>query len=154
MSQKEIRLRWPMLRTFAFRFGVRAEFVPRFQCEPGAPGFVPVREHRRVSGCFKLHAAAGIHQHQNHIARRERFVDFLQHAAVELRGGLVHARRIDKHDLRRGMNFLARFHFQHADDAVARGLRFGRDDGDLFAGQGVHQRAFAGIRPAQNGNKS
>ena len=81
-------------------------------------------------------------------------MDFLQHAAVELRSGLVHAGSVDKDDLCRGMNLLARFHFQHSDDAVARGLRLGRDDGDLLAGKGVQQRAFAGVGPAENGNKS
>ena len=108
----------------------------------------------RLAGRFQLHSPARIHQHQNHIARLERLVHFLQHAPVELRSGLVNARRIHKNDLRRGMNLLARSHFQHADDAVARGLRLGRDNGDLFAGERVQQRAFAGIGPAENCNKS
>ncbi len=81
-------------------------------------------------------------------------MNFLQHAPVELRTGLVHTGCIHKNDLRRRMNLLARRHFQHAENTVARGLRLGRDDGHLFAGQRVQQRAFAGIGPTENCNKS
>ncbi len=108
----------------------------------------------RLAGGFQLHATAGVHQHQNHIPRLERLMNFLQHPTVEVRGRLVNARRVHKDNLRRGMDLLARGHLQHADDAVARRLRFGRDNGDLFARKGVHQRAFAGIGPAENGYKS
>ena len=51
-------------------------------------------------------------------------------------------------------DFLARRHLHHARDAIARGLRLGRDNGDLLAGERVQQRAFAGVGPAENGDKS
>ena len=47
-----------------------------------------------------MHAARSVNQNQNQIARFESLVDLLQHAAVELRTGLVHAGSVDKHDLR------------------------------------------------------
>ena len=53
-----------------------------------------------------------------------------------------------------GCLLLARGHLQHANDAVARGLRLGRDNGDFLARQGIEQRAFAHVGPAENGNKS
>ena len=71
-----------------------------------------------------------------------------------MRAGLVNAGRIDKDDLRCRMLALARRHLDHSGDAVAGGLRLGGDDGDFFAGEGVEQRAFAGVGPAENGDKS
>jgi RimJ/RimL family protein N-acetyltransferase len=47
-----------------------------------------------------------------------------------------------------------RRHFHHAHDAVARGLRLGSYDGYLFAGEGVEQRAFADVGPAEYGYES
>ena len=52
------------------------------------------------------------------------------------------------------MHSFARRHLHHAGDAVARGLRLGRDNGHFLARERVQQRAFAGIGPAENGNKS
>ena len=103
---------------------------------------------------FQLNAAGGVHQHQNDIAGFDRLVHLLQHAPVELRTGLVHAGRIDEDDLRGGMHTFARGDFDHAGNAVARGLRLGRNNGDLFAGEGVEQGAFAGVRSAENCDKS
>ena len=68
--------------------------------------------------------------------------------------GLVDAGRIDKNDLRGGMNPFARRNLDHSRDSVAGGLRLGADNGDFFTGKGVEQRAFAGVGPAQNGDKS
>jgi hypothetical protein len=81
-------------------------------------------------------------------------VNFLEHAAVELGGGLVDTGRIDEDDLRAWMAAFARGQFDDAGDAIARGLRLGRDDGDLFAGQRVEQRALPYIGTAENGNES
>jgi len=53
-------------------------------------------------------AARSIHQYKHHVARFERLVDLLQHAAVELRAGLVHAGCVDKDDLRGGICILVR----------------------------------------------
>ena len=49
---------------------------------------------------------------------------------------------------------LARGNLDHSGDAVAGGLRLGGDDGHLFADEGVEQRAFAHVGPAENGDKS
>jgi len=82
-------------------------------------------------------------------------VDFLQHAAIELRGGLVNAGCVDKDDLRGGKFFaFVRGHFNDAKDSVARGLRLGRDDGDLFASEGVEQGALAYVGTTEDGDKS
>ena len=48
----------------------------------------------------ELDAARGVHQHQDKVAGFEGLVDLLQHAAVELRAGLVDAGRVDEDDLR------------------------------------------------------
>ncbi len=101
-----------------------------------------------------MNAAGCVHQHEHNIARLESFVDLLQHAAVELRTGLVDARGVDKDDLRGGICVLVRGHLDHAHDAIARGLRLGGDNGHLFAGEGVEQRAFADVGPAENGDES
>ena len=108
----------------------------------------------RFRRLFQLHAARGVHQHQHQVAGFQGFVDLLQHAAVEMRAGLVDAGRIDKDDLRRRMHALARRNLDHSGDAVAGGLRLGGDNGHFFAGEGVEQRAFAGVGPAENGDKS
>jgi len=95
-----------------------------------------------------LHAACSVHEHKNYITGFKRLVDLLQHAAVQVRTGLVHARSIDKDDLRRGMHTFDRLHFNDPGDAIARGLRFGGDNGHLFASESVEQRAFAGVGTA------
>src|ERR1700728_3659666 len=106
-----------------------------------------------ITGSFELDAARGVDENQHQVARLEGFVDFLQHAAVKLRGGLVDARCIDENDLRGGMHAFAHGDFDHARNAIARGLRLGRNDRNLFAGEGVEQRAFAGVGPTEDGNK-
>ena len=108
----------------------------------------------RFRSCFQLHSPRRIHQYQHHIAGFQCFVDLLQHPPVEVRAGLVDAGSIDKDDLRRRMHALARRNLDHPGDAIAGSLRLGGDDGDLFAGQGVEQCAFTGVRPAENGDKS
>ncbi len=52
------------------------------------------------------------------------------------------------------MNAFSRRDFDHAGNAIARGLRLGGDDGDLFAGESVEQRALAGVGPAEDGDES
>src|SRR5271157_4410648 len=104
--------------------------------------------------CFELDAARSVHQHEDEVAGFESFVDLLQHSAIEMRAGLVNAGSVDKDDLRRRMDALARRNLDHSNDAVAGGLRLGGDDGHLFAGKGVEQRAFADVGPAENGDKS
>ena len=108
----------------------------------------------RLARSLKLHAAPGIDEHQHEVARLERLVNFLQHAAVEVRTWFMHAGRIDKDDLCGGMRAFVCGHFDDAGDAIPRGLRLGGDNGNLFASEGVEQRALAGIGPAQNGDES
>lgn len=57
---------------------------------------------------------------------------------------------IDKNDLRRGICALVRGDLDHTHDAITRGLRLCRDDGYLFAGEGVEERAFAHVGAAEN----
>ena len=42
----------------------------------------------------------------------------------------------------------------YSQDAVARGLRFGTDDGELLTDERIQQRRFARVRPAENANES
>ena len=53
-----------------------------------------------------------------------------------------------------GLVSFVRGDLDHAHDAVARGLRLGGDNGHLFAGEGVEERAFADVGPAENGDES
>jgi hypothetical protein len=84
-----------------------------------------------------LDPACRVHQQQHQVAGLQRLVDFLQHAPVQVRSGLVNAGRIHKDDLRRRMLALARRNLDHPLDAIAGGLRLGGDNGHLFAGEGV-----------------
>jgi hypothetical protein len=52
------------------------------------------------------------------------------------------------------MHAFTRWDLDHPRDAVAGGLRLGGDNGYLFAGEDVEKRAFAGVGPAENGDKS
>ncbi len=61
--------------------------------------------------------------------------------------GIVNARRVDEDDLRG-------FAGENAQDAIARGLRLGRDDGNLLAQQRVQQRGLAHVRLADNGDEA
>ena len=108
----------------------------------------------RLARRFQLHSPAGVNQYQHDVACLERLVDFLQHAPIQMRCRLVHSRRIDKNNLRRRVNLFSRIHLHHADDTVACGLRLRSDNGHFLAGERIHQRAFAGVGPTQNGNKS
>ena len=68
---------------------------------------------------------------------------FVHHLAAEDVLGLVDAGRIDQDDLR-----VVAIH--DALDAIARGLRLGRNDRDLAADERVHQRGFAGVGTADD----
>ena len=61
--------------------------------------------------------------------------------------GLVQPRRVHEDEL----EALAR---EHRAEAVARGLRRVRRDGDLLAHDGVHERRLAGVRAADEGDES
>src|ERR1035437_1989272 len=111
---------------------------------PAMPVFVPAFFEERLNG----------RSTDARCPRFEGLVNLLQHAAVKLRAGLVDAGRINKNDLRGRVCTLVGRDLDYAHDATARGLRLGGDDGHLFAGEGVKERAFADGGPAENGNKS
>ncbi|MNR32789.1 hypothetical protein D3C85_1504080 [compost metagenome] len=73
--------------------------------------------------------------------------DAVHHAVHRAAMPRLEARRIDEHEL-------LVFAGQHPVDAVARGLRLARHDGNLGADQGVSQRGLAHIGTANNGNKA
>ena len=122
---------------------------------------VPVRLLRLASpSSERFRQAVGhVDDEEDGVAGFEGVVDFLHHAAVELRVGLVHAGGVDQDDLGGGvaglaLGFLFQRDFEHAVDAGARGLRFVRDDGELLAEQGVEQRGFAGVGAADDGDET
>ncbi|KAG1166445.1 hypothetical protein G6F62_015093 [Rhizopus arrhizus] len=73
--------------------------------------------------------------------------DAVHHAVHRAAMARLETRGIDKHELL----VLAR---QHAMDAMARGLRLARHDGDLGTDQGVRQRGLAHIGAANDGNEA
>src|SRR5262249_12977354 len=94
-----------------------------------------------------------VHDHQDQVAAFQRGMNFLHHLAVEPAVRSVDAGRINQDDLSRRTPAL-RLNVDYALNAGARGLRLFRHNGDLFADQSVQQRAFAGVRPADDGNES
>src|SRR5690606_5469529 len=87
------------------------------------------------------------HMH-HHVHLGQRLRDHAVHHAVH--GAAMtrlEARRVDEHELL----VLPR---QHAMDAMPRGLRFARHDGDLRADQGVGERRLADIGTADHGNEA
>jgi hypothetical protein len=109
---------------------------------------------RAFSLILKRHPPRNIHQHQHQVPRLQRVVNLLQHSAIELRAGLVHPGRVYKHNLRRLLFSFARRRLKHAQNAIARGLRLGRDNGHFLAGQRIQQRAFPHVRATDNSYKS
>ena len=81
-------------------------------------------------------------------------MDFVHHAAIELRRGPVNPRRIDKNNLRGRMLALPLWHFHHPVNPGARGLRFGRHDGDLLANERIQQRRLARVRTPDDGDEA
>ena len=61
--------------------------------------------------------------------------------------GMLHARSVDEHDLRLGQG-------QDAADAVAGGLGFWGNNGQLLAQKGVEQRGLAGVWRADQGGQA
>ena len=71
-----------------------------------------------------------------------------------MRSGLVDAGSIDKDDLCCRIDAFARGNFYYTSNSVAGSLRLGGDNGYLFAGKCVEQRAFADVGTAENGDES
>ena len=77
----------------------------------------------------------------------EGVLQFVHHLAAEGVFRLVDAGRVDENDLR----VVA---IQDALNAIARGLRLGRNDGDFAADERIDERGFAGVGAADNGDES
>ena len=61
--------------------------------------------------------------------------------------------RVDQHDLP-GLASLLLGDVDDSENAVARGLRLGRNDGQLLADQRIQQRALARVGAAENADES
>ncbi len=94
-----------------------------------------------------------VDNHQNQLTPFERLAHLGHHLASQRRARLVNSRRVDQHDLPSLTSFLLG-DVDDAQNAVARGLRLRRNDGQLLAHQRVEQRALARIGPAENANES
>src|SRR5208337_609804 len=89
----------------------------------------------------------GIHHQQQYINPFQRRRYLAHHLPVQRRIGLVHTRRINEHHLP--------LRVRHDPlNAVARGLRLGRDDGHLLPHEPVQQRGLPCVRPAHDGHES
>ena len=97
--------------------------------------------------------ARSIHDQQDKIAAFQRLAHFDHHLAAERTVRLVYARSIDQNDLR-GVAAFALGQIDDALNSIARGLRFGRDDGEFFAHESIEQRGLAGVRAAENADKT
>ena len=80
----------------------------------------------------------GVDDERDDVRFRERGSDVIHHPHVEAMQRLVHARRVQKRDLPPRV-------VEHADDAIARGLRLVRHDRDLVPQHAIEQRRFAGV---------
>ena len=107
-------------------------------------------EEERIGGVPLL---LGIDDHQDQIASRHRLAHIRHHLAAERGVRAMHSGRVNQHNLPR----IAAFLFGNIDDpedAVARRLRLGRDDGELLPDQRIQQRALARVGPAKDTNES
>ncbi len=109
-------------------------------------------DRRRTTGadlrqkCFLLRADVcdRLDDQKHEIDVRDGLLHDADHIVAQLGARLMEARRVDENELR--------VPFRHdAADAVARGLRFIRDDGDLLPDEAVDQRGFADVRAAGDG---
>src|ERR1700686_4335052 len=65
----------------------------------------------------------------------------------------MHAGSVDEHDLGPVLAFILR-NLDNALNAVARGLRLGRNDRQLFAHERIEQGGLARVRAAENANET
>ena len=93
---------------------------------------------------LNLRAASATKTQQ--VALLQRVAHGIHQALVELRVGAVDTGRIDENDLRFGQS-------DHALDGRPGGLRLIGDDGHFLADQGIQQRGFSGVRPADDGDE-
>ena len=115
--------------------------------------FVQKDEHRTLyasqslgnSFVFRADSAARVEQPQHAIDFMQTLQGHLDHAPVHQRARLVYSRGIQKNDLRARAGF-------NAGDAIARRLRFGRNDCNFFPEQIIQQRRLADVGPADDCN--
>src|SRR4029077_14996366 len=94
-----------------------------------------------------------VHDEEDYIAALQSLSHLDHHLAAEGTVRLMHAGSVDQDDLRG----VAAFAFEQVDDAlnpIARGLRFGRDDRELFTHESIEQRGLAGVRAAEDADKT
>ncbi len=65
----------------------------------------------------------------------------------------MHAGSVDENDLP-GWAALLLGHVDDSQDAVARGLRLGADDGELFADERIQQRGLAGVGASEDADET
>ncbi len=100
-----------------------------------------------------IQLARRIHDQQDKIAAFQSLAHLDHHLAAQRAVRLVNARSIDQDDLR-GVPAFALGKVDDALNAVARGLRLGRDDGELFAHKRIEQRGLASVRTAENADET
>ena len=108
-------------------------------------------EHELIAGA---ELRGRIHDEQQQVAAFQRVVNLFHHAPVKRVDGLVYAGRIDENDLPGRTLAAFRSTLTNPLNAIARGLRLARDDGELFADQRVQQRRFACVGTADDGDES
>ena len=102
---------------------------------------------------FAREATGHVCDQENQFASDHGFADFRHHLAAERRIRPVNAWSVDQNDLAAQLALLLR-HMDDPENAVARGLGLGADDGQLLADQGVQKRGFAGVGTAQYADES
>src|SRR6185312_13087898 len=101
-------------------------------------------QRERVAG---TEIRGGVGNEREHIDAFERLRDFVHHLAIEDAVRLVNSGCIDEHNL--CINSI-----EDALNAIARGLRARRDDGDLTADERIYERRFARVGPAYDCDES
>ena len=120
------------------------------QQEAGLAALLDDVEHELVAG---TELRRRIHDQQQQIAAFQRVVHFLHHAPVQRVDGLVNSGSVHQNDLSGGALGLA-LDVDDSLNAIARGLRLARDDGEFFADQRVQQRGLARVGAADDGDES
>ncbi len=96
-----------------------------------------------------------IHDYQHQVATLERLAHLDHHLAAEGTVGPVNSWRIDQDNL--AAIFALAFalgNVNYALNAVARGLRLGRDDGQLLAHERIEQSGLARVGAAEDTNET
>src|SRR5258708_3688251 len=97
--------------------------------------------------------AGCIHNQEDDVASFQSLADLDHHLPPQRTVWLVYARCIDQDYLRACLT-LALGNIDDALNSVARSLRLGRNNGELFAHKSIEQRGLASVRTAENTNKT